>query len=219
MSGQLHSENTAKTQPQLKTETPQTITFASAPNTTIFVSDGEMEGVPANDYVFKPNYLKETLKSVEVSDGTSQRSYALNATGDAYVAVLRPDEADPGVDDKVVLPFRPYFLKEASSGAKRRNTVWQINFDREENTFAFEDRDPRTGETSGALTFYVEGVVIGVKSTLTTDVPVQIVNTGGQTIASFTIHSGETIESPVPNTGVYIIRADKGRYNYKVTVK
>ena len=219
LSGQWQAENTAKTQPQLKTETPQIITFASAPNTKIYVSDGEMTGVSANDYVFKPNYLKETLKSVEVSDGTSQRSYALNATGDAYVAVLRPDEADPGVDDKVVLPFRPYFLKEASSGAKRRNTVWQINFDREENTFAFEDRDPRTGETSGALTFYVEGVVIGVKSTLTTDVPVQIVNTGGQTIASFTIHSGETIESPVPNTGVYIIRADKGRYNYKVTVK
>ena len=219
LSGQWHAENTAVTNTQLTTETPQIITFASAPNAKIYVSDGEMAGVLANDYVFKPNYLKETLKSVEVSDGTSQRSYALNATGDAYVAVLRPDEADPGVDDKVVLPFRPYFLKEASSGAKRRNTVWQINFDREENTFAFEDRDPRTGETSGALTFYVEGVVIGVKSTLTTDVPVQIVNTGGQTIASFTIHSGETIESPVPNTGVYIIRADKGRYNYKVTVK
>ena len=219
LSGQWDAKNTAVTNTQLKTETPQIITFASAPNTKIYVSDGEMAGVPANDYVFKPNYLKETLRSVEVSDGTSQRSYALNATGDAYVAVLRPDEADPGVDDKVVLPFRPYFLKEASSGAKRRNTVWQINFDREENTFAFEDRDPRTGETSGALTFYVEGVVIGVKSTLTTDVPVLIVNTGGQTIASFTIHSGETIESPVPNTGVYIIRADKGRYNYKVTVK
>ena len=219
LSGQWHAENTAETQPLLKTETPQIITFASVPNTTIYVSDGEMEGVRANDYVFKPNYLKETLKSVEVSDGTSQRSYALNATGDAYVAVLRPDEADPGVDDKVVLPFRPYFLKDASSGAKRRNTVWQINFDREENTFAFEDRDPRTGETSGALTFYVEGVVIGVKSTLTTDVPVQIVNTGGQTLASFTIHSGETVETPVPNTGVYIVRADKGRYNKKVTVK
>ena len=58
-----------------------------------------------------------------------------------------------------------------------------------------------------------------VGTTLTTDVPVLIVNTGGQTIASFTIHSGETVESPVPNTGVYIIRADKGRYNYKVTVK
>ncbi len=214
LSGQWKAENTAKEHPVLTTETPQIITFASSPNTTIGVSDDEMTGVTKDGFVFKPNYLKETLKD-GTGDATSDPAcYYLNAKGDAYVT-------DEGEGDVIVQPFRPFFeaASTPTSGAKKRNTIRRIEFDREASTYSFEGHDPTLSDVYGALTFYVEGVVIGVKSTLTTDVPVLIVNTGGQTIASFTIHSGETIESPVPNTGVYIIRADKGRYNYKVTVK
>ena len=214
LSGQWKAENTAKEHPVLTTETPQIITFASSPNTTIGVSDDEMTGVTKDGFVFKPNYLKETLK-YGTGDATSNpASYYLNAKGDAYVT-------DEGEGDVIVQPFRPFFeaASTPTSGAKKRNTIRRIEFDREASTYSFEGHDPTLSDVYGALTFYVEGVVIGVKSTLTTDVPVLIVNTGGQTIASFTIHSGETVESPVPNTGVYIIRADKGRYNYKVTVK
>ena len=215
LSGQWDAKNTAKEQPKLKTETPQTITFVSMPNTTIYVSDGEMAGVSASsDFTFKPNYLKETLKSVGSGELLDQpRNYYLNDAGDAYV------DDDP--DDVTVWPFRPYFEKvtDDAGKVKKRNTIRRIEFDRDASTYAFEGHDPTLSDVYGALTFYVKGVVIGVKSTLSTDVPVQIVNTSGLTLATFTIHSGETIETPVPTTGVYILRADGGKYNKKVTVK
>ena len=212
LSGQWDAKNTAKEQPQLKTETPQTITFVSSPNTTIGVSDNEMAGVSKDDFVFKPNYLKETLKSVKGSGAsTLPNNYYLNAAGDAYV--------DEGEDDIIVLPFRPYFETVSVNGAKKRNTIRRIEFDREASTYSFEGHDPTLSDVYGALTFYVKGVVIGVTSTLSTDVPVQIVNTSGLTLATFTVHSGETIETPVPSTGVYILRAAGGKYNKKVTVK
>jgi len=58
-----------------------------------------------------------------------------------------------------------------------------------------------------------------VESTLSQDTPVSITNSAGITFASFTIQPGETIETPVPMTGVYILRAAGGRYNKKVSVK
>ena len=212
LSGEWVAENTAKVQPQLKTQTRQIITFASAENAPIGVSDKEMDGVEANGFVFKPNYLKETL--ISVAEGEEQdkpRSYYLNATGDAYV--------DEGEGEITVVPFRPYFETANQGNARSLYSVRQIVFDREENTSFFEDRDPSENDADGALTFYVRGVVIGVQSTLSTDVPVQIVSTSGLTLATFTIHSGETIETPVPTTGVYIIRANGGKFNRKVTVK
>ena len=214
LSGQWKAENTAKDHPVLTTETPQIITFASSPNTTIGVSDDEMTGVTKDGFVFMPNYLKETLK-YGTGDATSNpASYYLNAKGDAYVT-------DEGEGDVIVQPFRPFFeaASTPTSGAKKRNTIRRIEFDREASTYSFEGHDPTLSDVYGALTFYVKDVVIGVTSTLNMDVPVQIVNTSGLTLATFTVHSGETIETPVPSTGVYIIRADGGKYNKKVTVK
>ena len=171
-----------------------------------------MAGVKKGDFAFKPNYLKETLESV-TGTSTLPSNYYLNAAGDAYV--------DEGEGDIVVLPFRPFFETATSGGgnAKKRNAVRRIIFAQDENSFGFEENDPRQGEVGGELIFYVKGVVIGVKSTLRQDTDVFIVNTSGQTIGSFTIHGGETVETPVPNTGVYIVRAAGGKYNKKVTVK
>ena len=214
LSGQWKAENTAMDHPVLTTETPQIITFASSPNTTIGVSDDEMTGVTKDGFVFKPNYLKETLKYVTGDATSDPTSYYLNAKGDAYVT-------DEGEGDVIVQPFRPFFeaASTPTSGAKKRNTIRRIEFDREASTYSFEGHDPTLSDVYGALTFYVKDIVIGVTSTLNTDVPVQIVNTSGLTVATFTVHSGETIETPVPNTGVYIIRAAGGKYNKKVTVK
>ena len=214
LSGQWKAENTAKEHPVLTTETPQIITFASSPNTTIGVSDDEMIGVTKDGFVFMPNYLKETLKYGTGDDTSNPACYYLNAKGDAYVT-------DEGEGDVIVQPFRPFFeaASTPTSGAKKRNTIRRIEFDREASTYSFEGHDPTLSDVYGALTFYVKDIVIGVTSTLNMDVPVQIVNTSGLTVATFTVHSGETIETPVPNTGVYIIRAAGGKYNKKVTVK
>ena len=191
----------------------QIITFASAPNVTIRVSDDEMAGESANSlFTFKPNYLKETLESV-TGTSTLPSNYYLNAAGDAYV--------DEGEGDIVVLPFRPFFEAATSGGgnAKKRNAVRRIIFAQDENSFGFEENDPRQEEAGGELRFYVRGVVIGAESSLRNATDVLIVNTSGQTIGSFTINPGETIETPVPSTGVYILRAAGGKYNKKVTVK
>ena len=212
LSGEFEPEHTYAAIDKLD---EQIITFVSEPNTTIFESDDEMTGESANSlFTFKPNYLKETLKSVTTTEQLNQpRSYYLNAAGDAYV--------DDGEGDIIVLPFRPYFETATTSGgnAKKRNVVRRILFAQDETSFGFEENDPRQEEAGGELRFYVRGVVIGAESSLRNATDVLIVNTSGQTIGSFTINPGETIETPVPSTGVYILRAAGGKYNKKVTVK
>ena len=178
----------------------QIITFASAPNVTIRVSDDEMAGVTKDGYTFKPNYLKK-----EIAEG-----YLLNDAGNSF------DKQT----DVVAVPFRPYFLAASATGGNaKRRIAERIIFDREESTFTFDDNDPTQGEAGGELVFYTKKLLVGVESSLRNAVDVQIINTGGLTIASFTIQPGENIETPVPDTGVYIIRAMGGKYNRKVTVK
>ena len=195
----------------------QTITFVSKPGTTIGVSDDEIEDATKegiDGFVFMPNYKKETLKSVTTTEQQNQpRSYYLNATGDAYV--------DEGEGDIIVLPFRPYFETATTSGgnAKKRYVVRRILFAQDETSFGFEENDPRQEEVGGEVRFYTQKLLVGVESSLNKPTDVLIVNTSGLTIASFTIQPGETIETPVPTTGVYIIRAVGGKYNKKVTVK
>ena len=195
----------------------QTITFASETGTTILVSDDEMEGVTAGtgvEFTFKPNYLKETLINVAANDKTDQpRDYYLNSTGDAYV------DNDPG--DVIVLPFRPYFETTSTKSGKVKNvySVRQIVFAQDENTYFFDENDPKQAEANGELIFYTQKHLIGVKSSLRNATDVLIINTAGQIINSFIIQPGETIETRIPTTSVYIIRAAGGRFNKKVTVE
>ena len=209
LSGEFEPEHTYAAIDKLD---KQIITFVSEPNTTINVSDDEMTGVTKDNYTFMPNYLKETLESV-TGTSTLPSDYYLNSTGDAYV--------DEGEGNIIVLPFRPYFETATSNGngAKKRNAVRRIIFDQDENSFEFEENDPRQGEVGGELRFYTQKLLVGVESSLRNATDVLIVNTSGQTIASFIIQPGETIETPIPTTGVYIIRAMGGKYNRKVTVK
>jgi hypothetical protein len=48
---------------------------------------------------------------------------------------------------------------------------------------------------------------------------VQIYTTSGTLIDSYNIKPGETIETPVNNIGVYIVRAAQARFTKKLTVK
>jgi hypothetical protein len=45
---------------------------------------------------------------------------------------------------------------------------------------------------------------------------VRIFTVSGLCLASFTIQPGQTVETAIPVAGVYIVRADGGRYSKKV---
>jgi hypothetical protein len=48
---------------------------------------------------------------------------------------------------------------------------------------------------------------------------VRIYGVSGQSIAAFTIQTGETIETDIPIAGVYVVRAANGRYTKKFALK
>ena len=81
------------------------------------------------------------------------------------------------------------------------------------------DNDPMEGDLYGGLLFGTRRHTIIVTSSLNREADVRIVNTAGQTIDAYTIQPGETIETRVNNSGVYIIHAAGGHYTKKVTVK
>ena len=188
----------------------QTITFASATGAAIGVSyDETVDGVTRDGYTFKPTYLNDKLEA-----GTN--SYVLASDGGSYDKV--PAEGDATTP---VVAFRPYFRAVASGGsAKPRQVAERIVFSsNDDSAFNFDENDPTEEEVDGTLTIYTKKGIIGVTSSLRSDTEVVIVNTGGLTIGAFTIKPGETIETPVPTTGIYLFRAAGGRYNKKISVK
>ncbi len=199
LSGDWTAENTAPTAPAKLDK--QVISLVSEPEITIEVSDDELEEVTKNGYSFMPNYMSKKV------DG-----YLMNAEGSSF------DVTPEG--GAMTIPFRPYFIAASPNPAKGRKAIEHIVFDQEDSAFTFEDNNnPRKEEVGGELTFYVKKQLIGVTSSLQKATDVAIFNTSGLTIASFTIQPNETIETPLPTSGVYIIRAAGGKYNKKISVK
>ena len=180
----------------------QTVTFVSAEGALIACSDIELNWV--DGYAFKANFLKQ-----EVAAG----GYVLNADGDSYDKVT----SKTAVADKTSVPFRPYFVP-SSNGAKRR-VAEKIVFDMLEIAMDDEEENNPMDDNEGRLIIGGKKQTIIVTSSLSKAVPVRIVNTSGLTIATFNIQPGETIETPVPMTGVYIVRAANGKYMKKISVK
>ena len=203
LSGKFSPVHTASWDKYVKDLAKQIITFASEEGTQIGVSD-EVTGTAFEGYTFKPSYLNMALEA-----GTN--SYVLSEHGDSYDKV-------PAASETPVEAFRPYFVDTPSGNGAKRRLAERIIFDMSDGSSTF-DNDPRQDEAGGELIFYTKTHLVGVKSTLNKAIDVLIVNTSGQTIGSFTIHGGETVETPVPSTGVYIIRAAGGKYNRKVTIK
>ena len=58
-----------------------------------------------------------------------------------------------------------------------------------------------------------------VTSYLRREADVRIYNISGITVASFTILPGETVNTYIPVSGVYIVHAAGGRYQKKLAVK
>ena len=183
---------------------PQVITFASKPGATIGVSDVECESgkVTERGLSFWPSYLNQTFKA-----GTAD-TYTLNADGSSFDKV--PAEAaagEPAVADTKVSAFRPYFTGTPTSA--RTRDVEQIVFGMADDSVGGdEDRDPTTGET-GRLDIRPGKGKIVVTSTLRYATDVHIVNVAGITLRTFTIKPGETIETPVNLSGVYIVNRKK----------
>ncbi len=199
LSGDWTAENTAPTAPAKLDK--QVISFVSEPEITIEVSDDKLTASPINGYKFMPNYMSKKV------DG-----YLMNAEGSSF------DVTPEG--GAMTIPFRPYFIAASTNSAKGRKAIEHIVFDQEDSAFTFEDNNnPRKEEVGGELTFYVKKQLIGVTSSLQKATDVAIFNTSGLTIASFTIQPNETIETPLPTSGVYIIRAAGGKYNKKISVK
>ena len=198
LSGSWKPKNTADTPPAQLAR--QTITFASDEAAFIAVSDEEKAGVTKNNYTFKPNYL-----------GKETTGYMMNTVGSCFEITS---------EAVATVPFRPYFVATPANGAPRRATVKSIVFDSSDSSFAIGDDDPSEGEVGqGSLLFGVRRHTIVVTSSLRDEADVRIVNVNGQTIDSYKIQPGETVETPVYNSGVYIIRAAGGHYTKKVSVK
>ena len=173
---------------------PQVITFASPKQQAIGVSDDEMTGVSHNSISFKPTYKKLTFAA-------GSEVYALAADGASYEKV-------PATGDAVeVLPFRTYFTP-VSAPAKQWQTVRSIYFSNEQSQLQGQE-GPDEPDATGALTISTKKGKIIVSSTLTKERNVRIVTVSGITIDNYTIQPGETIETPINNTGVYIVNRTK----------
>ena len=184
----------------------QVVTFASWPNAHINESDNDT-GDKEGDYIFTTNYLKQTFPA-----GTAD-TYTLNAAGSSYSIIPATSESPI-----VVEPFRPYFTKATASS--RTRGVEQIVFGQADTSFGIEKHgDPSEGELAEGLSIYVQKNKIVVTSNLHSTTDVRIMTPAGVTTTLFTIRPGETIQTRVIISGVYIVQTTDGRYTKKLGVK
>jgi hypothetical protein len=82
-----------------------------------------------------------------------------------------------------------------------------------------EKCDPRSDEATGSLLIYAKKHKIIVESALNYITDVRIVNTAGITVNTFSIEPGETVETRIYNSGVYIVQTEDGHYTKKLAVR
>ena len=209
LSGTFEALTTADDNPEKIGE--QTISFVSDGGYHVGVSDGETLGVTFNGYTFKTSYMNEMLEA-----GTN--SYALSDDGSQYVKV--PAQTTPPAEPVAptrVAAFRPYFVKASGGNARQAD---YILFDNANSSFGDADSDPSNGEVpDGTLYIYAKTGKVVVESSLRNEADVSIYTTSGLLVSSFTIKPGETIETPINLTGIYITRAANGRFTKKLKVK
>ena len=174
---------------------PQVITFASPKGISIAISDTEMAEKKAlnthDGYVFTPNYL-----GADVAAG----AYMLNSDGSSYVVTD---------DVTAALPFRPYFTVASGSPAKEFKDIKSIAFSRASASLGDDEYSEPEEELNGELLIYSRFGRIIVKSGLNEETTVRIVNAAGALIRVFTIQPGETVETPINVSSVYIVNNKK----------
>ena len=195
LSGEFVARNTAETAPEQLDK--QSISFVSDAGITIGVSDDELTATAINGYKFMPNYMSK-----------KEEGFLMNATGSSF-------DVTP-VGGSATVPFRPYFVASPAP-APSYDVTRSIHFDSSESSFTI-DEDP-SDELTGELRFSVKPRKLVTSSTLRKPADVQIYSTSGVVISSFTIQPGETVETDINTSGVYIVRAANGRYTKKLTLK
>ena len=197
LSGEFVAKNTAPTTPAQLSK--QAISFVSNPAITIAVSDDELatKSVTEDGYKFVPNYMSQKVEGFLMNDEGS--SFDVTPAGGS-----------------ATVPFRPYFVYTGSN-APSYDVTRSIHFDSSESSFTI-DEDP-SDELAGELRFSVKPRKLVTSSTLRKPADVQIYSTSGVVISSFTIQPGETVETDINTSGVYIVRAANGRYTKKLTLK
>ena len=203
LSGEWETKTTGSTKPVKLNK--QVITFASEKGATIQASDSEMGGSIATydgkNYTFKPNYLNNPELV------TGNHAFLLNGDGDRYLEDKTSTTAN-------VNAFRPYFMAAAASGA--REATRSIVFSGDGANMA---NDTHESDETSTLSAHAGKHKIIVTSTLKYTTDVRIVNPAGQTLATFAIKSGETIETRINNAGVFIVQDEEGKYIKKLAVE
>ncbi len=180
----------------------QVITFASKTGIGISVSDTELEAkaVTFDGYTYRPSYLNKNISD----------AYTLKSDGSQY------EKIDAGDTDNVGA-FRPYFV--VSGGGGKQRYTRSIVFSYEPSELKGHDDRDLDDEQVGSLNIYTKRKKIVVVSSLSEATEVRIINTAGITLTRFRIEPGEAIETPVPMSGVFIVRTDDGKYQKKIAVK
>ena len=218
LSGNFEAKNTAVAIDKLG---KQLITFASNPGISIGVSDDEMDGVTKEGYTFKPSYMSQTLKAIRVDANgkrvegdTTPKSFVINSDGSAYNAVTWNKDTD--AKEVTVLPFRPYFIDEAAiSSARQTRSILFSQLSSEDMWL----QHPQSPQEPGSLSAHAGRRLIAVSSTMNTTVNVHILNTAGQALATFDIEPGETVETRINISGVYVVQSADGSFTKKLAVK
>ena len=209
LSGNWTTSTTAYPQPNQLEQ--QIITFASKPGETISVSDQAETGVTKDKYTFTPNYLNRSF-----APGTTN-TFVLNEEGSSYDAVpAASTEPSITVEPVEVYAFRPYFTQSSAARSITRSIVFSN--DDSELKGVVEHGDP-TKDEAGTLNIYAKKHKIIVESALGYTTDVRIVNLAGITINAFTIEPGETVETRINTSGVYIVQPSEARYVKKLSVK
>ena len=219
LSGGFIAGTTAETKPDPDKVGKQTITFASPLGTSIGVSDSEMAGVTkkygSTNYTFKPNYLNKSFEA-NTNNYTLQAEY--DSDNDNVTDISRFAKVPTTGDATPVAAFRPYFTAAAASSARPLTRSIIFGNDDSEIKGVVEHGNPKE-EAAGTLNIYTKRHLILVESALTYTTDVRIVNLAGMTINSFTIEPGESVETRINTSGVYIVQSTDGRHIKKLSVK
>ena len=185
----------------------QTISFVSATGASVGISDTELstKKVSADGYTYVPNYMNKKLE-------TAETAFVLAGDGGSYVK---------NVVNAVVSAFRPYIVEgsvNGTRGTEPKDKVERVIFENDYPSDLLPHGDPRA-LADGTMDIYGKRHKIVVESNLRFVTDVRIVNVAGITQTSFSIEPGETIETRIETSGVYIVYADNGKYVKKVIVK
>ena len=203
LSGNFEAENTAVPITKIG---KQILSFVSNKSEHIRVSDDEIKTAETTvtysgqKYTFKPSYMNEMLTA-----GTN--SYSLkpefDSNNDGVTDCSVFDKVPASGEATAVSAFRPYFTGPTPAGARQ--------FVAQRIAFGSTDGEIYDGPESalGGLEIYVKDHRIITTSHLKEAVVISIVNVGGISLANYVLQPGETVETRVQNTGVYIVNKKK----------